>query len=242
MNPRKKSARTAASKPANPAPPPRKRILLVDDHPMMRAGMVQLINKQGDLEVCCEVGSPAESLALLAEDVPDLVVTDMTMPGRSGVDFIKDILALAPSLRILVLSMHDENLYAERVLHAGARGYIMKEAGGAQLIVAIRRVLSGEVYVSERMSAQILNALGGHRPRGSHSPIKTLSDREFEVFQLFGQGKSTRDIAGQLHISPKTVDVHRAGIKGKLGLKDVNALVRYAVRWVESQSAGSGEK
>lgn len=234
----KKLSGTPARKSAAPVSSARKRILLVDDHPMMRAGMAQLINKQEDLEVCCEAGSPSEAMKLLSQSVPDLMVTDMTMPGRSGVEFIKDVLAILPKLPILVLSMHDEGIYAERVLRAGARGYIMKEAGGESLIVAIRRVLSGQAYVSEVMSARILDNLSSRRPRGSQSPIEQLSDREFEVFQLIGQGKGTREVAAQLGISSKTVDVHRAHIKEKLGLPDATGLIRHAVRWVESQGGG----
>lgn len=220
-------------------PSARKKILLVDDHPMMRAGLAQLINKQPDMEVCCEVGAPSEAMSALAASKADLLLTDLTMPGRSGLEFIKDIRALHPDLTILVVSMHDELLHAERVLRAGARGYIMKEAGGEKLIAAIRHVLSGQTYVSEKMSAAILDNLSGHKPRGSNSPIEKLSDREFEVFQLIGQGKSTRDIAKQLHLSSKTVDVHRGHIKEKLELKDATSLVRHAVRWVETQHSGT---
>lgn len=205
---------------------------------MTRAGMAQLIGKQPDMEVCSEAGNPAEALAQIPLHHPDLLVMDLTMPGRSGVEFIKDVLALHPGLPILVVSMHDELIYAERSLRAGARGYIMKEAGGEKLLAAIRQVLSGQAYVSERISARLLDTLTGQRPRGSSSPIEKLSDREFEVFQLIGQGKSTRDIAKQLHLSPKTVDVHRAHIKEKLELKDATSLVRQAVRWVETQGSG----
>lgn len=212
-----------------------KRILVVDDHPMTRAGVVQLLNKQPDLVVCGERGSPADALTEISKSPPDLLLTDLTMPGRAGVEFIKDALALQERLSILVVSMHDEAIYAERVIRAGARGYIMKEAGGDKLLSAIRQVLSGKVYVSEEMSARILDNLSGKKPRGSHSPIEKLSDREFEVLQLIGQGKSTRDIAKHLHLSPKTVDVHRGHIKEKLELNDATALVRHAVRWVESQ-------
>jgi DNA-binding NarL/FixJ family response regulator len=130
--------------------------------------------------------------------------------------------------------MHDEAIYAERALRAGARGYIMKEAGGENLLGAIRQVLRGETYVSPRMAAKVLDDLSARRPRGSSSPIEKLTDREFEIFRLIGQGKSTRDIAGQLHLSPKTVDVHRSHIKEKLDLTDATALVRHAVRWVET--------
>jgi DNA-binding NarL/FixJ family response regulator len=224
------------TRPASASP---KRLLLVDDHPMMRAGLAQLINKQPDVEVCCEAGNPAEALQEIGECQPDLLVTDITMPGRSGVEFIKDVLAVHTALPILVVSMHDEMIYAERVLRAGARGYVMKEAGGEKLLAAIRQVLAGKVYVSERMSASLLDSLTGRRPRGSSSPIEKLSDREFEIFQLVGQGKSTREIAKQLHLSPKTVDVHRGHIKEKLELKDATSLVRHAVRWVETQSAGT---
>jgi DNA-binding NarL/FixJ family response regulator len=214
----------------------RRKVLVVDDHPMTRAGVVQLIDKQPDLQVCSEAGNPAEALNAISQHYPDLLVTDMTMPGRSGVEFIKDVLALHPNLSILILSMHDEVIYAERALRAGARGYIMKEAGGENLLAAIRHVLSGQVYVSPKMSAKILENLSGRKPRGSSSPIEKLSDREFEIFQLIGQGKSTREIAHQLNLSSKTVDVHRGHIKEKLELKDATSLVRHAVRWVETQS------
>jgi DNA-binding NarL/FixJ family response regulator len=247
MKPRAKSSRPAAAPapaappppaPAAPAAPERKRILLVDDHPFMRAGLAGLIERQPDLVVCGEAGNPAEAFRELARVQPDLVLTDLTMPGRSGLEFIKDLRAAQPTLAILVVSMHDEVVQAERALRAGARGYIMKEAGGENLLAAIRQVLRGEVYVSPRMSARILETLSGARPRGSSSPIEKLTDREFEIFQLIGQGLSTRDIAGRLHLSTKTVDVHRSHIKEKLGLHDVTSLIRHAVRWVETQGAG----
>jgi len=232
MKPRAKSA---AVPPPPPPAAPRRRVLLVDDHPFMRAGLAQLIERQADLEVGGEAGNPAEAFQQLARGKPDLVLTDLTMPGRSGLEFIKDLRAAHADLAILVISMHDEAVYAERVIRAGARGYIMKEAGGENLLAAIRQVLRGEIYVSPRMAARLLEALSGSRPRGSQSPIEQLSDREFEVFQLIGQGKSTRDIATQLHLSTKTVDVHRSHIKEKLALKDATALIRHAVRWVETQ-------
>ena len=226
--------RTLSSAPATFS---RKRVLLVDDHPMTRAGMAQLIGKQPDLEVCSEAGDPAEALAQIQLHRPNLLVTDITMPGRSGVEFIKDVLALHAGLPILVVSMHDELIYAERSLRAGARGYIMKEAGGEKLLAAMRQILNGQAYVSERISARLLDALTGQRPRGSTSPIEKLSDREFEVFRLIGQGKSTRDIAKQLHLSRKTVDVHRAHLKEKLEIKDATSLVLHAVRWLETQGS-----
>ena len=235
----KKSSRPSKASKTSPGgaslPPARKHLLLVDDHPMMRAGLAQLINKQPDMAVCCEAGDPAEAMMKIARGQPDMVVTDITMPGRSGVEFIKDLIALHPQLPILVISMHDEMIYAERVLRAGARGYIMKEAGAEKLVAAIRHVMTGQVYVSAQLSAKLLDNLTSNRPRGSSSPIEKLSDREFEIFQLIGQGKNTRDIASQLHLSPKTVDVHRGNIKVKLELKDGTSLIRHAVRWVETQ-------
>lgn len=233
--------KSPASKKKSPAPAQtpgtaQRRVLLIDDHPFMRAGLAQLINAQPDLVVCGEAGNPVEAFQSLAKIKPELVLSDLTMPGRSGLEFIKDLRAALPDLAILVVSMHDEVVFAERALRAGARGYIMKEAGGENLLAAIRQVLRGEVYVSPRMSSQILNNLSTRRPRGSTSPIEQLTDREFEVFQLIGQGKSTRDVAEQLHLSSKTVDVHRSHIKEKLGLKDTTALIRHAVRWVETQT------
>jgi DNA-binding NarL/FixJ family response regulator len=213
----------------------RKKILVVDDHPMTRAGVVQLVDKQADLRVCGEAGDAKSALSEITKSRPDLVLTDVTMPGRSGVEFIKDVQALHAGLPMLVVSMHDEAIYAERMLRAGARGYIMKEAGGEKLLAAIRQVLDGKVYLSEQLSARILENLSGRKPRNSNSPIEKLSDREFEIFQLIGQGKTTAEIAKNLHLSTKTVDVHRAHIKEKLGLHDMPSLIRHAVRWVETQ-------
>jgi DNA-binding NarL/FixJ family response regulator len=213
--------------------------MIVDDHPMTRDGLANLINKQPDLTVCCEGAEPAEALQKIAKGNPALILTDITMPGRSGTEFIKDVLALYPGIPILVVSMHDELIYAERVLRAGARGYIMKEAGGDKILEAIRCVLSGQMYASKRLSSTMLDSFAGRRPRGSSSPIENLSDREFEIFQMIGQGKATRDIADELHLSAKTVDTHRAHIKDKLKLGDTTSLIRHAVRWFETQDAGT---
>jgi DNA-binding NarL/FixJ family response regulator len=232
-------ARAKLSK-AKVAPAPNKqRILLVDDHPMMREGLAANLNRQPDLEVCCEASNPAEAISALSKFKPNLLVTDMTMPGRSGVEFLKDVRAIYPDLPILVLSMHDEMLFAERALRAGAQAYLMKDVGSQKLLEVIRLVLSGQSYVSPQMSARLLDAVTGRRPRGSSSPIEKLSDREFEVFQLLGNGKSTKEVAEALHLSPKTVDVHRGRIKQKLRLKDASSLIHQAVRWVETQAAQS---
>lgn len=202
---------------------------------MTREGLAANLKRQADLEICGEAGSPAEAMSLLTKCRPDLLVTDMTMPGRSGVEFIKDVHALMPGLPILVLSMHDEMLYAERALRAGARGYLMKDAGSAKILEVIRLILSGQCYVSPAMSARLLEAMTGRRPRGSTSPIEKLSDREFEIFRLLGSGKSTKEVASALNLSSKTVDVHRGRIKEKLQLKDATSLIHHAVRWVETQ-------
>ena len=214
----------------------RQRVLIVDDHPMMRQGLAQLINHEPDLRTCGEADTVAQALKCISADKPDLVLADISLPDRRGLELIKDAQALHPGLPVLVVSMHDESLYAERVLRAGGRGYIMKQEGGKLLMRAIRQVLSGQIYVSEKMAAKILEIFSGHRAEVAHSPVERLSDREFEVFQLIGQGKGTRQIAEHLHLSVKTVEVHRANIKYKLELMRGTDLVRYAIRWTEVQN------
>ena len=209
----------------------RKRIMVVDDHPMMRAGLTQLINKQPSMEVCLEANGPVEAKALIPHHHPDLIIADLTMKTGGGLEFIKDARALHENIPILVVSMHDEKVYAERCLRAGASGYIMKEESAEHLISAIQRVLDGGVYLSETMSARILKSVSGMNSRNTDSPLQTLTDREFEVFQLIGRGKTSNEIAQQLHISPRTVDVHRSQIKEKLHLQSGTALVHYAVQW-----------
>lgn len=217
---------------------PGKRILIVDDHPMMRQGLAQLINHEPDLTVCGEADTASQALEEVTSRRPDLVLLDISLPDKNGLELIKDLHAWSPEVLILVVSMHDEALYAERVLRAGARGYIMKQEGGRILMEAVRRVLSGRVYVSEKMAARILETFSGRRVETLVSPVEQLSDREFEVFQLIGDGKGTRDIAGHLHLSVKTVEVHRANIKAKLKIRTATDLVRYAVRWTEAQGVG----
>lgn len=211
-----------------------KRVLIVDDHPMMRQGLAQLINNEPDLKVGAEADTAGEGLDLVINQKFELAVLDISLPDKSGLELIKDIQAQKPSLPILVVSMHDEALYAERVLRAGARGYCMKQEGGKKLLEAIRNVLVGKIHVSAKISDQILETFSGRRPEGT-SPVERLSDREFEVFQLIGQGRGTREIADHLHLSVKTVEVHRANIKVKLNVKTATDLVRHAVRWAESE-------
>ena len=204
---------------------------------MMRQGLAALINNEPDLTVCGEAESAGQAMDAIALRKPDLVLADITLPDKSGLELIKDIQAMHPGLRVLVVSMHDESLYAERVLRAGGRGYVMKQEGGKRLMEGIRRVLAGDVYVSDKMSKRILEIFTGQRSNSSGSPVERLTDREFEVFQLIGEGKATRDIAGKLHLSVKTVEVHRLHIKEKLELKTAAGLIHFAVRWVESQES-----
>lgn len=215
--------------------PCRIRILIVDDHPMMREGLRTLISREHDLAVCGEAETAGQALEAVANLKPELVLADISLPGRNGVELIKDIRSLQPAVLILVISMHDESLYAERVLRAGARGYIMKQESGPTMIQAIRQVLAGRIYLSDKMSARILENVAGKRAKAS--PIERLSDREFEVFQLIGRGKSTVQIAEELHLSTKTVEAHRAQVKAKLDLRNMPELISFASRWVETQDA-----
>ncbi len=215
---------------------PAKRILIVDDHPMMRQGLAQLIAAERDLVVCCEADTARQAFERISRDKPDLALVDISLPDKNGLELIKDVRAIHPDLPVLVVSMHDESLYAERVLRAGGRGYVMKQEGGKVLMQAIRQVLAGQIYVSDKMSARILEVFsGGHRESGA-ARLGRLTDREFEVFQLIGHGRSTREIAEHLHLSVKTVEVHRANIKKKLRIKTATDLVRYAVRAAELES------
>ena len=203
---------------------------------MMREGLAQLVGNESDLVVCGEAGDAHEAMAKIQLLKPDLVIADITLPGKNGLELIKDIQAQHQGLSVLIISMHDESLYAERVLRAGGRGYIMKQEGGKKLMAAIRQVLEGKIYVSEKMSAKVLELFSGRRAGSTSSPVESLTDREFEVFQLIGKGLTTLQMAQQLHVSPKTIEVHRANIKTKLNLKTAPELLRYAVRWLELET------
>jgi DNA-binding NarL/FixJ family response regulator len=216
----------------------RSRILLVDDHRMVLNGYQLMLDAEPDLLVCATATSAAEALSAFEREKPDLVVTDLTLVGRGGLDLIKDIHALESDAKILVCSMHDETLHAERALRAGAKGYVMKDADGPTFLSAIRRVLSGQLYMSDRLAARVLDAFAIARPRGSHSPLERLSDREFEVFRLFGEGRTAKEIAAQLNLSPKTVSVHRDHIKQKLNFATSAEMIRQAVRYVETEQMG----
>ncbi len=229
--------KTAAKSPPAPAgaPPAKMRVAIVDDHTMMREGLKQFIDAEPDMEVCWAAASAPEAMSALERHRPDMLTVDITLPGRNGLELIKDVLALVPGLPILVISMHDEALYAQRVLKCGAKGYIMKDAPHDDLMAAIRRVAAGKVWLSGEMSEEILNAFSGGQPRRQLDGVHKLSDREFEVFQLLADGKSTHQIADALNISTKTVDVHKSHIREKLELEDSSAVLRHAIRWAETK-------
>jgi len=210
------------------------RVLIVDDHPIVRQGIAQLINQETDLTTCCEAGSAQEALDIMERCSADILLVDISLDGVSGIELVKMLKSRHPKTPALVISMHDETLYAERALRAGARGYIMKQEATEKMLTAIRQVISGDIYLSERMQAKILQRVLGGDESGL-SPIDLLSDRELEVFRLIGRGFATSDIARELNRSVKTVETHRAHLKDKLGLKNAAELTRYAVQWIEQE-------
>ena len=204
------------------------RVYIVDDHPVVRQGIAQLLDQEPDLTVCGEAEEAHGVLEAFKARRPDLAIVDLSLKGSDGFSLLKDLKARAPKVPVLVLSMHDESIYAERVLRVGARGYIMKEAAPAELVSAIRRVLSGEIYLSRKMGSKILERVAGGRDSEARSSLEALSDRELQVFRMIGRGLSTRQIAGQLHLSVKTIESHREHIKAKLGLENSTELVQQA--------------
>lgn len=216
----------------NAEKPSKRRILLVDDHPIVRQGMAQLINGEPDLIVCGEADDAQRALTAVSNLQPDLVIVDITLQGTNGLELIKSIKAAHPEILILVLSMHDESLYAERALRAGARGYVMKKEPPEKAMQGIRQVLKGETYVSEKIGSSFLHQFIYGRSSNKSSPIERLSDRELEVLTLIGRGHGTRHIAEMLNLSVKTIETHRAHLKEKLSLIDAPGLVRFAVEWV----------
>jgi DNA-binding NarL/FixJ family response regulator len=218
------------------------RIVIVDDHPLLRKGVGQLINNEKDLLVVGEAEDAAKALTVIETAKPDVALIDISLGGASGIELLKNIKARFPKLQVLVLSMHDESVYAHRALRAGASGYIMKQEATEKVLTALRKVLRGEVYLSERLGARMLNTLVGGRSSSATSPIDALSDRELEVFSLIGQGHGTRPIAEKLHLSVKTIESHRAHIKEKLNLQTATELVHHAIQWVQSERVvGEGE-
>lgn len=214
------------------------KVLVVDDHPIMRQGLSQLLNQEPDLTVCAEADSASKALEFIDQLQPDLAIVDVSLRGSDGIELIKSIKKQHPQLPVLTLSMHDEALYAERALRGGARGYIMKQEGTDKVLVAIRRVMNGQIHVSDKIGAKMLYQVAEGHASSKGSPVERLSDRELEVFQLIGQGRGTRQIAESLHLSVKTVESHRAHIKEKLKLKTAPELAQHAIRWVQSHNGG----
>jgi DNA-binding NarL/FixJ family response regulator len=225
-------------KPPPAAPHAKKRIVIVDDHPVLRAGLSRLINSKDGFEVCGEAGSAAECMEAIATLKPDLVVVDIGLPDASGVELTKRIRAKNPKLPILILSMHEEPLYAMRALRAGAMGYIIKQDAVEKIAEALHQSLNGQRYISPSISGQLaLDNNGGSGPGANNDLTDMLTDRELEIFELIGRGHEVRDIAKELRLSPKTVDTHRTHIKTKLKLRNARQVARFAVQWVAQHSS-----
>jgi DNA-binding NarL/FixJ family response regulator len=210
-------------------------IFIVDDHPVMRMGLSCLVNAADGLQVVGEAGSAGEALAKLGEmDPPDLILVDISLPDRNGLELLKELKDVAPESKTLVISSHDEEVYAERVLRAGGRGYVTKDRAPERLVEAVRQVLAGGIFLSGEMTAKMMEVFAGGGSTGSS--VSSLTDRELEVYRLIGEGNASREIAAKLGISIRTVDAHRTHIKDKVGLRDAVELSYHAIRWVESQS------
>lgn len=229
------SAKQVADPPVNRKP--KIKVLLVDDHPILRAGLGRLINQEADMMICGEAEDGPTAFDLVGTLNPDIAVIDISLKGSNGIELVKNLKARYPELPTMVLSMHDESLYAERALRAGSLGYIMKEEAIGQVLVAIRKVLQGEIFLSEKMKTKMLQQMASGKGKVVCSPIEQLTDRELEVFRLIGEGCSTRQIAGQLHLSVRTVEAYREYIKSKLSLKNATELVQHAFHWVHHEAA-----
>lgn len=214
----------------------KKQIIIVDDHPLMRKGLAMIINSEPDLEVSGQASKAEEALNAMDKLNPDMIIVDVSLPGMSGLELTKHMLAIKPDMLILVVSRHDEALYAERAIRAGARGYVMKMVAGEEILKAIRRVLNGGIYVSDEINDRLLVGMASGHKQLNQSPLEVLSDRELEVFELTGRGLGTREIAERLYLSVKTVESYRARIKNKLNLNNATELMLHAVQWVEGES------
>lgn len=216
--------------------PEKKKIYIVDDHPLMRKGMAMTLENSVEFTICGQSESAEEALSEIPSLSPDACVVDISLPGMNGIELVKNLLAQYPALKILVVSRHDEELYAERAIRAGAKGYLMKLEAGEVLVSAVRQLLNGGIYLSDKIGSQLIMKLASGQTAGDN-PLELLSDRELEVFELTGKGESTKEIAQRLHVSVKTIDTYRARIKEKMHLKTANELMRRAVQWVEGESA-----
>ena len=218
-------------------PPEVKRIVIVDDHPLFRKGLEQLIHSEDGFAVCGEANNAPEAMDVIRKLNPDLAIVDLSLPGANGIELIKNIRAEFSKLPILVLSMHDESLYALRALRAGAEGYVMKHEAMANVIQAIREVFSGRPYLSPAMAAQVITKFAHRQAEGEADAVERLSDRELEILELIGKGNDVRQIAKLLHLSPKTVETHRSHIKDKLDLKNSREVARFALQWLSTRNA-----
>jgi DNA-binding NarL/FixJ family response regulator len=216
----------------------KRKVLLVEDHPMFRERLAHLINKDLDMMVCGEADNIRDAMLLVRSETPDIAIVDISLKGSSGLELIKDLKAFGINLPVLVLSMHDENLYAGRVLRAGARGYVTKQEASTAVVSAVRAILAGEIYVSQSVMTNIIDRISEKKGRVELCGIETLADRELEVFQLIGSGHSIKEIAGQLHLGETTVDTYRARIKEKLGLRSAAEVYLKAGQWVKEQGLG----
>jgi DNA-binding NarL/FixJ family response regulator len=215
---------------------PKSKVFLVDDHPMVREHLTALLQQEPDLQVCGEAADGPSALALINRQKPDLVILDISLKHSHGLELLKDLKALRPSLPVLVLSMHDETLYADRALRAGALGYITKEEATSKVLQAVRKVLAGQVYLSEQMAGRMMRRLVGGGGEQAKPPLAALTDRELEILQMIGHGIGTRQIAEELRLGVKTVESYRARIKEKLGLADGNQLLQHAIQWFQEKS------
>jgi DNA-binding NarL/FixJ family response regulator len=217
--------------------PHAKRIVIVDDHPLFRKGLEEMIHSDGTFVVCGEAGNAAEAMDVIRKLLPDMTIVDLSLPGANGIELIKNIRAEFPKVPILVVSMHDESLYALRALRAGAEGYVMKHEAMANVIQAIREVFNGRPYLSPAMAAQVITKFAHRQADGEVDAVERLSDRELEILELIGKGKDVREIAKLLHLSPKTVETHRSHIKDKLDLKNSREVARFALQWLSTRNA-----
>jgi DNA-binding NarL/FixJ family response regulator len=213
----------------------KKRVVIVDDHPLFRDRLSQLINHEADMQVCGESETAEQAIQLVRRVTPDLAIVDISLKGSSGLELIKGIRALSIGIPILVLSMHEESLYAERALRAGATGYITKNQGADEVLAAIRRVLTGEIYLSDKMTSVFLRSLTTAGAKSTPRPVDRLADRELEVLELIGRGYTTRQIADRLQLGAATVDTYRARIKEKMNFRNAAELQHFAIRWVREQ-------
>jgi DNA-binding NarL/FixJ family response regulator len=221
-----KPAKAIVSKPLSS----KKRVFLVDDHPIVRQGLAQLLSSEPDFEVCGQGEDVYQSLRAIRDAKPDLCLVDVSLKDGDGIELLKELQAQLPELPVVMLSMHDESLYAERALRAGARGYFMKQEAPPIMLAAIRKVLSGQVHVSDKMGATLLQRMVGGKKSEGKMPMDRLTDRELEIFRFIGDGKTVKEIADKLCLSPKTVEAHREHIKEKLNLKTSAELLRFAIR------------